>query len=371
MRSRAFVLVVAAGCGSGSDGPDADNSPPLPDAQPLPSIICGRDFIQLDDVPDDADLAIAGMGTDGFAVGWTAGPVSGGRITALRLDTARAPIGAPRQIGEPARFLGGIADTGMVLMMATQVGDQQRALRVERDLSASAVAATEGFALGREPFGGDMSGIARAWIRGAPEGLVMSYIAADGDVRAALTTPTANPVTLVAMDNGPDHAHLAFQETDAGGTFQRCLAADVDFVNPSSPVLGSSGVVGEDCTEVRNSSGPPASDSMLVVYRTSAGELHATYTGAGVGFALPVWPAGRAIRVRFDGTAFWATWIDEATGALHLGRIDVDGGMTDAALPGRVPVGDEAHELVFNRGAVYIAILEDAGLELLQPCAQP
>jgi len=60
---------------------------------------------------------------------------------------------------------------------------------------------------------------------------------------------------------------------------------------------------------------------------------------------------GRGVRVRFDGIRFWLVWIDDANaGALQIGRLDLDGTLALARLEGRVPMGDEAYELVINNG---------------------
>jgi hypothetical protein len=268
--------------------------------------------------------------------------------------------------------IGGLVDTGAYLLASIEAPPLQTVVRYGRDFSAPLVTSSEASLLGREAFAAEQTGVTRAWLRGTGSGatgaLLMSYARPDGNIIATgQPYPVGSPVSAVAGDDGPDHAHAVWRE-DVSQVIHRCTASDIDFIQPDTPVMGSMQVITDDCMEVRNASGPPPADSMIIVWRTSAGAVLAKYIASTGDVDTPLSMTGRAPKVRFDGVDYWVAWIDAPTGFVVLARLALDGTLTAAPLVGRVPAGDEAFELVRNAGVVQLGILEAGGLEILTPC---
>jgi hypothetical protein len=126
----------------------------------------------------------------------------------------------------------------------------------------------------------------------------------------------------------------------------------------------------DDCYNPRTASGPPAADSMIVVWQTKNHTVEARYVGAGgLDLKRDMSFHGRAPKVRFDGTEFWIACIDDLDGAIHLALFDQSANVTEVALPGWTPVGDEAFQLVRRGATVNLVILGTDTLSFLLTCA--
>lgn len=159
---------------------------------------------------------------------------------------------------------------------------------------------------------------------------------------------------------------IGVQVENGDGSTSPCTATDIRLqpvpAIPGGPVLSS------DCHDVRATSGPDVADSMIVVWTSSAGDVEARYIGGGgLDVARPIALSGSAPKVGFDGTRFWIAWLD-GQDALQLASFDPNGRVVPYSLPGWVPIGPEAFELVHRGNEAGLTMLTAGSLDFLTIC---
>jgi hypothetical protein len=127
----------------------------------------------------------------------------------------------------------------------------------------------------------------------------------------------------------------------------------------------------DDCYDVRDASGPPADDSMIVVWRTQANTLMATYSIASSEVNRTIASYGLAPKIVFDDTRFWIAFVDQ-TGTLQLTSFEHDratrGDLAHFALAGWIPNGTEAFELVHRGLETLLVVIRPDELDVLTIC---
>lgn len=349
---------------AGMDGPgDA------PDA-PLPELVCARKTFETPNGPINGtiDLAVASRISDSawrYIIGWT--DPRDGSVTAALLGPSYAMVGAPRRlVSAGATGIAGFESRPQRVWMVTTAGAQQTLWDVPPDLSSARSVTTETSLASFEPIAASSSPTQwPVWVRGVDSTMRLSTLQDDGVIGLSSTFTYSARVEQLSITDYSDHVHLAWQLAD-----DKCYNADVDFSNTEAPVVAGMTPVGEGCKGVRAVSGLFANDSMVTAWPTSAGEIKALYTGAsrpqdGDFFNIKL-GKGRAPKITFDDTAYWMAWRDDSS--LWLARIDAAGGIRAVALPGFVPAGDEAFELVRRGTDVDLVMHTGRKLEVLSLC---
>jgi len=373
--SRAALLAIGlalglVGCGRlGFGDTESHDAGDANDTPPVPASICHVDRLPLTGLPAAVDLAITGT-SEGYAAVWvdTAGgaPAHGvllGPNRSLAASLAMPDIKDSR--------LGGVTDAGQKLVLSSGSATAQTTWIVSRDLATAASESTlANNVMAHGPFPSDSSQSPRVFVSATGKTLSAAYIGDDGVINTASTVNrgTSGEVTDVACADGPNHSHCAFAEALAtiNGASQ-CTATDVQLM----PVPGIPGgpVLSADCYNVRTSSGPDVADSMIVVWTTADHRVEARYVGGGGLDTMPhdIAPAGSAPKVQFDGARFWIAWLD-GQDVLQLSSFDLNSRIVNYALPGWVPLGGEAFELVRRGNETGLVLLSPAGLEFLTIC---
>jgi len=345
---------MLAACGR--IGFDATDGAVLVDAPPVPSVVCDVERYPEPRLAERSDLAVAPV-AEGLVLVWA--PVGGGQVAVRRLDSRLMPIVSGDPPALVADHVGGAADAGSSLVFVFGDGGNRKVVKTNRDLSQWAQESNQTSAIvGRDPFPSEVSQVARVFLDRTMvrNELRMSLVLSDGSLGATGLFTTADAITAIAGDDGPDHGHAVWLE-DLGVAGSRCTASDIDFTVP--PQMGSMQVISDDCHDIRNASGPPAADSMIIVWTTAAGAVESRYIASSGDLPRTITPAGRSPKVKFDGTVFWIAWIDRRDETLHLATFDLDGTVTDYPLPGWRTTDDEAFELVRRNDTVYLVVLDD------------
>jgi hypothetical protein len=375
MRAVCLPLLAMIGCGrigfgaSGAGGDGAPGGDAVADAPPVPAAICAVDRVALPSIPANADLALVAT-TAGWTAVWT-DAASPGPVFGARFDRQRRLIATGAIPGITTDVVGGLADTGNVIELATTSGADTTVWTLPHDLSSATARTTLPAAItGRDPFPADQTLTNRGFLSAQGNTLVMMYVNADGTLSAAGNYTTPNTITSLAAADGPDHAHLVWTE-DIGGGMSQCSASDIDFVTPSWPQMGSMVVLSSDCYELRNETGPRPPDGMVIVWTTAAHTVEARYIVSTGGVSTQLSTHGRAPRTTYDGAKTWVAWIDQRGGAdeVHVASFDlVTGALVETALPGWLPAGDEALELVRDGADIFVAILSRDAISMLRTC---
>lgn len=351
---------------AGMDGP-----PDSPPDVPLPELVCTRKTFEVESAPISGavDLAVTSRLSDSkweYIVGW-ATPADRS-VTAARFGPSFAMIGAPRRlITDGATGLAGFESRPQRVWMVTTSGAQQTLWDVTTDLSSvrsvlteASLAAVEPIAVSENPAEGPV------WVRSVDSTLRLSVLQDDGAIGASSTHTLAASVEQITITDFGNHMHLAWQLASG-----KCANSDVDSPNNQAPVVPGDTLVGEACKGVRAVSGLNDDDSMVTAWLTAGGDIKALYTGAshpkdGAFFDITL-GKGRAPKVTFDGTFYWMAWRDDTS--LWLARVDKAGVIRAVALPGFVPAGDEAFELVRRGTDVDLVMHTGRKLEVLSLCA--
>ncbi len=363
---RIGVDAIPREAGPDVPGDDASRDAP-PDGRAVPPAICKVDHIAFGLPPTLAQLAIAGT-SEGYAAIWL--DPSGGKATqGVLLGPNHALLGAPVLPAIRGTQVGGLADAGQKLALATSDGTTQSTWVLGRDLTTVSSSSTlTGSLLAHDPFPTDDSQQLRLFLSGAGASVQAALLASDGTVNTASTASraTTGPVTGVACADGPNHAHCAWTEDlpDTNGA-SRCTAADV-YMRPVPDVRGGT-TLSDDCHDVRTSSGPSVADTVFVVWTTSDHHIWVRYLSSKPDPGHELTTAGSAPKVRFDGTRFWIAWLDGNT-KLRLASYDLDGTVVTYLLTDWVPRGPAAFELVRRSNETALALVSATGLELLTIC---
>ena len=365
----ALGLIACGRVGVPSITSDATTEMPVdgaPDAPPYPAAICDLKRIPVDATPAVADLAIAPV-SEGFAAIWvdtaTQRPAHG---VLLGPNLQLLGMRAMPEIQDLA--IGGIADVGQKLVLASATGTTQKLNVLGRDLTVQSVQSTLIHRLmGRDPYPSDANGLPHAFLSAEPMQLVMSNVADDGLVDPAFDTfGVSGTITELACSDGPNHGHCVWAEQLGTPDTYQCTIGDI-FFNKPAPVVGSKIVWPGYCAEIRNASGPVSADSMIVVWTTQTHSVEAHYavsTGDKLG---TIAATGFAPKVTFDGRRFWIAYLGGAR-QLRLASFDLNGTIVDYSLAGWTPLGNEAFELVHRNTTTALAVLSDGELDVLEIC---
>jgi hypothetical protein len=370
LRAVALAALGTIGCGRlnfSAPPPPADGGPI--DAPPIPGSICGVDRIHFDAMPATGDLAITGT-TEGYAAVWIdpsrAMPAQGLLLEQNHLERARPVLSTVKDTR-----LGTIIDVGQTLVLSTGDGTFQTTWIVSRDLlTATPGTPLADHVMAHGQYPSDTNKTPRVFVTATGAEVTAAYIGEDGLINTASTVSrgTSQPVTDLACADGPDHSHCVWVEAlpTLDGASQ-CTATDVRLL--PVPSIPGGPIMSGDCYDVRTSSGPDQADSMIVVWTTADHRVEMRYVGGG-GLDTSqhtVATTGSAPKVQFDGSVFWIAWLD-GQGVLQLTSFDGQGTLAYYSLPGWVPLGPEAFELVRRRNQTALVLLSRAGLEFLTIC---
>jgi hypothetical protein len=270
----------------------------------------------------------------------------------------------------PVDAIAGAVATSQTLLFVTRTGALQTLWRLPPTGVGAIELRTEATVVAREPFVNDNTGIPRTWIRGEATGIRATFIDDAGVLKGDVILPTGGPVIGLSGADNDSHGHATWS-IDQGAGAAACAQADIYFPDGVAPVLGSGGATAADCFAPRIDSGPPGTDSIATVFRSSAGTVEMAYFGSTVGASKRLSERGRAPRIRFDGTWFWVAWIDESGSGevLRVAKIAQDLTFDAVDLPGWTVAGDEAFELVKKlNGNVGLVLLGADTLSILHTC---
>jgi hypothetical protein len=375
---RAKVLAIAAlgmtGCGrldfTTRPGPDASADAALVDALPVPASICKVDRIAVDSPPAIADLAIAPT-AEGYAAFWvdsnpaTAVHAAHGMVLGRNHTVQRSAV-LP---GITDLAIGGAADAGQRLVLASSNGHDETLWLVERDLSSATPQTTlPGRLLTRNPFPTD-DNKDRAFVTAQDDKIQVSVVSRDGTVNVAGASQFAadGPISALACADGPSHSHCVWADQPPGEAAE-CMITDVNYMGLSAPVIGGHFSITPGCSEIRNNTGPLQADGMMVVWTDINGAVQAHYAVGSGPLDATIGIRGSAPKVEYDGTRFWVAWLDGA-GELRLTSFEVGTGVVvQYELPGWQPAGPEAFELVTSGNETALVLLSSASLDLLAIC---
>jgi hypothetical protein len=375
---RALILAaLAIGCGHlhidpaapGDADADADDAPGTPDAPTVPSAICKVHRLPVETTPAIADLA-ASPTSDGYVVIWvdTAGTVA---AHAVLIGPDLGVLGSFPLPDLPDTALGGIADAGERLVLASATGKNETLRILGRDLKTATVQSTlTGHITGHDPYPSDAVQTPRAFLTGVGNQLVMSFVAIDGLVNPAttvFTTLSGGPIVDLACNDGPtNHAHCVWiEQLPSGGS--QCTASDIILQVPNAPQMGSKSILSDDCHGIRNATGPVPADSMIITWTTAAGSVEARYIVSTGDVSRTISATGSAPKTVFDGTRFWVAWLDSA-GGLRLSSFALNGTVADYSLAGWTPTGPESFELVRRGTEAALVLLSPGELDFLSIC---
>ena len=336
------------------------------DAPPLPTAICNLDRIPLTTVPRVADLTIAPI-SEGYAAIWVDAAAAGAAHGAL-LGPNRQLLSSLAMPDITDTQLGGIADAGQKLVLSSATGMVEKPWILGRDLTTATQQGTlANHVMGRDPYPSDAAQSPRAFLTASADTLMMAYVASDGLINPQSSVFIAGgPITALACNDGPNHAHCVWTEKLTTGGSQ-CTATDISFGIPTMPQIGSREVLSSDCYDIRNASGPDPADSMIIVWTTGTGGIEARYIASTGNVSQTITTTGSAPKVRFDGTRFWIAWLDDKS-VLQLSSFDLNGTIVHYPLPGWTPAGPEAFELVRRGNTVGLVLLSPSELDFLTIC---
>jgi hypothetical protein len=370
--------VVAAlgmlGCGRLDFGSaprtDGGGAPGI-DAPPVPASICKVDRIPVAP-PPAADLAIAPI-AEGYAAFWVdTGPVATVRAAhgmVLGPNHAMQRSVALPDITDLA--LGGAADAGQKLVLASSNGTDETLWVVERDLSKATPQSTlSGRLLGHPPYPSDAGLKDRAFVTAHNDKIDISLVNSDGTANLGGASQfTANgPISELACNDGPNHSHCAWVDKPPAGAAE-CIICDVYYMGSIAPAITGSLMIATGCSQIRNATGPLAADGMMVVWVDLNGAVQAHYAVSTGDVTATIGTPGSAPKLGYDGTRFWIAWLD-GKGELRLTSFEVaTGKLVQYELPGWQPNGPEAFELVSRGNETALVLLSAASLDLLTICS--
>jgi hypothetical protein len=362
------------GCGRLDFGssPRSDAGDGMVDAPPVPASICKVDRVPVASPPPTAaDLAIAPT-AEGYAAFWVdtapIATVHAAHGVLLGPNHAMQQSAALPAITDVA--LGGAADAGLKLVLASSNGKDETLWVVERDLSKATPQSTlSGRLLGRNPYPSDAGLVDRAFVTAQSDKIQISLVNSDGTVNLGGASQfTANgPISELACTDGPSHSHCVWADQPAGST-PECIITDVNYMGKIAPVVGGHLTIAPGCSQIRNTTGPLPADGMMVVWVDFNGAVQAHYAVSTGDVTATIGLPGSAPRVGYDGTRFWIAWLD-GKAELRLTSFEVaTGKLVQYELPGWQPAGPEAFQLVTRGNETALVLLSSAGLDLLTIC---
>jgi hypothetical protein len=358
------------GCGRLDFGLSApgDAGPGPSDAPPVPTSICGVHRYPMAAVPRLADLAIAPI-AEGYLALWVdthAASDGGGAVIGPDLQLSRT--GTVPGVTDTA--LGGVADAGQNLVLVTSNGTDESLWTIDRVSGAATLQARmTDRVMGHDPFPSDVGQKDRAFVAAQSDRLEISLVSSDGtaNLDGASQFAASGPISEFACTDGPDHSHCVWADQPPGGAAE-CIITDVDYRGSIAPVVGSHFSIAPGCSQIRNASGPPAADSMIVVWVDVNGAVQAHYAVSTGDVTATIGLHGSAPKVQFDGTRFWIAWLDGG-GELRLTSFELATGvLVQYELPGWQPSGPEAFELVTRGNETALVLLSSNGLDFLTIC---
>jgi hypothetical protein len=370
----ALVALCLIGCGRLGFHSPADDGGPEPDpvdAPPVPVSICKVDRLRIPSVPHVADLAIAPT-TDGYTAIWVDATFGG---------SARGVVlGASHQVLHSAALpaitdsrIGGLADAGQKLVMATATGTSETVWSIEHDLSIARSQATlPGHLMAHDSFPSDVGQKDRAFVTATGKTIETSRVAGDGTIDLAGASPYVEeaPIDELACADGPDHSYCVWEKS-LGTTAPTCNLGNVTYAITGPPKIGTHRFVFFiGCPgDVRAAPGPAAADSTIIVTSDPANPsgIGALYAVMPSDLSRAITDTGTAAKVRFDGKRFWIAWLDVNT-ALRLTSLELNGTVIQYMLPGWTPAGPQGFQLVASGSETGLALLSPSGLDFLTIC---
>ncbi|TMQ04483.1 MAG: hypothetical protein E6J90_50825 [Deltaproteobacteria bacterium] len=370
----ALVALCLIGCGRLGFRLPADDggSEPDPfDAPPVPASICKVDRFPLPSVPHVADLAIA-PSVDGYAAIWLDASFGG--------SARGAVIGSTHQLLHSAALpgitdsrIGGLADAGQKLVVATATGTSETLWTVEHDLSAANAQATlASHLLGHDPFPSDGQGN-HAFVTAKDKSLEVSRVAGNGaiDLAGASLYSEDASIDKLACSNGPGHSYCVWEKTN-GPSSLTCNLGSVIYLATGAPKIGSHRfvfLIGGCPADIRVAPGPAAADSTIIVTSNpsapaNVGVFYAVSSGD---VSRLITDMGSAAKIQFDGKRFWIAWLDPDT-ELRLTSLELNGTVIQYMLPGWTPAGPQGFQLVSSGSETMLALVSPSGLDLLTIC---
>jgi len=271
------------GCGrlDFSSAPRADGGGGGPvDAPPVPASICKVDRIPIASAPAAADLTIAPI-AEGYAAFWVdTAPVAAVHAAhgmVLGPNHAMQRSAALPDITDLA--LGGAADAGQKLVLASSDGKDETLWVVERDLSKATRQSTlSGRLLGRDPYPSDAGLKDRAFVTATGNKIEISLVTSDGTVNlgGASQFTASGPISELACTDGPNHSHCVWADQPAGSAAE-CMITDVNYMGSIAPVVGGPLKIAPGCSQIRNTTGPLPADGMMVVWTDINSAVQAHY----------------------------------------------------------------------------------------------
>jgi len=271
------------GCGrlDFSSAPRADGGGGGPvDAPPVPASICKVDRIPIASAPAAADLTIAPI-AEGYAAFWVdTAPVAAVHAAhgmVLGPNHAMQRSAALPDITDLA--LGGAADAGQKLVLASSDGKDETLWVVERDLSKATRQSTlSGRLLGRDPYPSDAGLKDRAFVTATGNKIGISLGTSDGTVNlgGASQFSASGPISELACTDGPNHSHCVWADQPAGSAAE-CMITDVNYMGSIAPVVGGPLKIAPGCSQIRNTTGPLPADGMMVVWTDINSAVQAHY----------------------------------------------------------------------------------------------
>jgi hypothetical protein len=370
--------VVAAlgllGCGrlDFSSAPRADGGDGPVDVPPVPASICKVDRIPVASPPAAADLTIAPT-AEGYAAFWVdtapTAVVHAAHAMVLGPNHAMQRSAALPAITDLA--LGGVADAGQKLVLASSNGKDETLWVVERDLSKATPQSTlPGRLLARDPYPSVAGLKDRAFVTARNDKIEISVVNSDGSANLGGTSQFAanGPISELACTDGPNHSHCAWVDQPSAGAAE-CIICDVYYMGSIAPMIPGSLFIANGCSQIRNTTGPLPADGMMVVWVDINGAVQAFYAVSTGNVKATIGIRGSAPKVGYDGTRFWIAWLDGA-GELRLTSFEVATGvLVQYELPGWQPNGPDAFELVTRGNETALVLLSPAGLDILTICS--
>jgi hypothetical protein len=202
------------------------------------------------------------------------------------------------------------------------------------------------------PFLANPAGTQRAYLWSFQKTMIASHQDSTGYASHGSFFDMPNTITALAGDNGllltgvdavTDSAVVWLE--DLGGGASRCLAGNIGYDVPTKPILRATRVVSTDCRYARIAAGP-TNGIQAAVTVTAAGTVRAHLRRGGADTVRVLSTAGRAPKIRFDGTRFWIVWRDNGVSNLRIASLDPAGTLVNYPTPGPAVAGDEAFDLV-------------------------
>lgn len=353
------MLLLVGGCGRVAFDPRSDARADGESTPIFPAQVCDAVRTPAASGSDFDVVATARLDGSGLAI---AALRVGGEVTATRTNAAREPIDNVQWSSVSA--LGAIVDTGQLLALAYSSENVVRfghtSYAVEEPMPRTG---TGNAVLGRDCLMRAHTGGQLIHALGTGSFVTLRYINPDGSTASQEAVyDTGMPVRELACADATTHVHPGWRHDDGsitGGVFD---------ATPATPTFNTT-VVLQPGTQMRATVGDLGIDDGMHIYVTPTGAIAVQYDALVPGPEQILSPTGTAPRIGYDGTRFWAAWLDLRTGEqrLRIGHLASTGGITDVELP-ILPAGEESFELVRDGSRVDLVVRESDALSILQLC---